>query len=173
MANGQVGESIDILNASVHISEIPEEDQINRMVTDFLSLPAADRAETLLLSGTNQNRLNLTEQIREGLQKEGSLGHTFTMKSLQRKDLTVVQGCYAKSYRVDDVIIPIRDYKTQQLARNQCYAVRAVDTAANQLTLETLEGNLIQIDPKECDRKASAASNLGIRVGKIVGIGVK
>lgn len=156
MANGQVAESIDILNASGHINEIPAENQIEQMVSDFLSLSPEDRAETLLLSGTNQNRLNLTQQIRAGLQQEGSLGQdTFTLKSLQRKDLTVVQGRYAKSYKVNDVIIPIRDYRNQQLARSQCYVVRAVDTSANRLTLETPEGTLIQIDPKECDRKAS------------------
>jgi conjugative relaxase-like TrwC/TraI family protein len=155
MAKGQVGESIDLLEASGHISEISEESQITQMVSDFLRLPVAERAETLLLSGTNQNRLKLTQQIRAGLQREGSLGQdTFTMKSLQRKDLTVVQGRYASSYQVDDVIIPIRDYKQQQLARNQCYAVRAVDGATNRLTLETPAGTLIQIDPKDCDRKA-------------------
>jgi hypothetical protein len=43
----------------------------------------------------------------------------------------------------------------KQLARSQCYIVRAVDTSINRLTLETPDGNLIQIDPKECDRKAS------------------
>jgi hypothetical protein len=60
----------------------------------------------------------------------------------------------SRFYQLNGVIIPIRDYKKQQLVRNQCYAVRAVDSATNRLTLETPAGTLIQIDPKDCDRKA-------------------
>ncbi|MEN8443710.1 MAG: AAA family ATPase [Cyanobacteria bacterium J06555_13] len=157
MANGQVSDSIDVLNTTGHINEIPEEtQQITRIVSDFLGLAPEEQDETLLLAGTNANRLQLTEQIRQGLQQEGRLGaDTFTMKSLQRKDLTVVQGRYAKSYEPGNVIVPIRDYKRQHLVRNECYVVRMVDASSNTLTLETPDGKLIQIDPRVCDRKAS------------------
>ena len=75
-------------------------------------MPREDRAETLVLAGTNEDRLAITNGIRQGLQPEGALGQdTFTMQSLQRKDLTEAQGRYAKSYEVGDVIVPIRDYK--------------------------------------------------------------
>lgn len=156
VAAGQVAKSIGVLQSAGYISEIEKEgDRIMQMAKDFLSLTAAERSETLVLAGTNQNRLCLTGEIRAGLQRTGSLGDdAFTMRSLQRKDLTAVQGRYARNYSEADIIAPIRDYKRQRLIRNQRYVVRAVDAVANLLTLETPEGTLIQIDPKACERKA-------------------
>ena len=97
-----------------------------RLVTDFLNLPTEERQQTLLLSGTNANRLALTDQIRQGMQAEGSLGeNVYTMESLQRKDLTQVQGRYTSSYENGDVLVPIRDYKRQGLERNEHYRVKS------------------------------------------------
>lgn len=156
VAAGQVEKSIDVLEDSGHISEISDaEERISQMADDFLSLSPEDRASTLLLAGTNKNRLLLTEEIRCKLQTEGVLGNdTFTMHSLQSKDLTVVQRRYVTSYEANDIIVPIRDYKRQRLSRNERYVVRGIDQTANTLTLETSEGNLIQINPKDCDRKS-------------------
>ena len=89
------------------------------------------------------------------MQAEGSLGkNVYTMQSLQRKDLTQVQARYVSHYAVDDVIVPIRDYRQQGLKKHQQYRVSAIDTASNLLTVETSDHQLIQIDPALCERKA-------------------
>ena len=156
ISQGEVGAGIQVLNRSGCISEIENEEiRVTQLVDDFLALSPDDRAQTLLLSGTNANRLALTAQIRMGLQAEGSLGEdVYKMRSLQRKDLTQVQGRYAGHYAVGDVVVPIRDYRRQGLERNQQYRVSAVDTISNRLTLEAPDNRLIQIDPSQCDRKA-------------------
>ena len=156
ISQGEVGAGIQALERAGCISEIEEaQARGDRLVNDYLNLTAEKREQTLLLSGTNANRLALTEQIRQGMQAEGSLGkNVYTMESLHRKDLTRVQGRYASSYETGDVLVPIRSYKRQGLERNEHYRVRAIDAAANTLTLETKEQQLIQTNPALCDRKA-------------------
>ncbi len=156
ISQGEVGAGIQVLEKAGCISEIREaEVRAEQLVGDFLNLPTEERQRTLLLSGTNANRLALTDRIRQGMQAEGSLGkNVYTMESLQRKDLTRVQGRYASSYETGDVLVPIRDYKRQGLKRNEHYRVRAVDGLSNTLTLETKDHQLIQINPALCDRKA-------------------
>ena len=168
ISQGEVGAGIQVLNRSGCISEIKnEETRATQLVDDFLALPPDDREQTLLLSGTNANRLALTAQIRMGLQAEGALGEdVYKMRSLQRKDLTQVQGRYAGHYAVGDVVVPIRDYRRQGLERNQQYQVSAVDTISNRLTLEASDNRLIQIDPSQCERKAVYTTlNVAIAVG--------
>ena len=156
ISQGEVGAGIQVLERAGCISEIEEEQaRGDRLVSDYLNLTPKERQQTLLLSGTNANRLSLTHQIRTGMQAEGSLGkNVYTMESLQRKDLTQMQGRYASSYETGDVVVPIRDYKRQGLKRNEHYRVRAVDAAGNTLTLETKDHQLIRINPELCSRKA-------------------
>ena len=156
ISQGEIGAGIQVLERSGAISEIEDaQARGEQLVSDYLSLPAEERQETLLLSGTNASRLALTEQIRAGMQAEGSLGENiYTMQSLQRKDLTQVQARYVSHYAVDDVVVPIRDYRQQGLEKHRQYRVSAVDAASNLLTLETSDHQLIQIDPALCDRKA-------------------
>ena len=156
ISQGEVGAGIRVLEKAGCISEIEgTQARGDRLVSDYLNLPTEERQQTLLLSGTNANRLALTAQIRQGMQTEGSLGeNVFALESLQRKDLTRVQSHYARSYETGDVLVPIRDYKRQGLERNEHYRVRAVDSLSNHLTVETKDHQLIQVNPALCDRKA-------------------
>ena len=156
ISQGEVGAGIQVLERSGAISEIGDAQARGvQLVSDYLSLSADERRETLLLSGTNANRLALTRQIRAGMQAEGSLKESvYTMPSLQRKDLTLVQSRYVSHYDVGDVIVPVRDYRQQGLEKHQQYRVSSVDAASNLLTLETSDHQLIQIDPALCKRKA-------------------
>ena len=155
ISQGEISAGIQVLERSGAISEIEDaQARGEQLVSDYLSLSADERRATLLLSGTNANRLALTQQIRAGMQAEGSLGkNVYTMQSLQRNDLTQVQARYVSHYAVDDVIVPIRDYRQQGLKKHQQYRVSAIDTASNLLTVETSD-RLIQIDPALCQRKA-------------------
>ena len=156
ISQGEISAGIQVLERSGAIREIEDvQARGEQLVSDYLSLSAEERRETLLLSGTNASRLALTEQIRAGMQAEGSLGENiYTMQSLQRKDLTQVQARYVSHYAVDDVIVPIRDYRQQGLEKHQQYRVSAIDTESNLLTVETSDHQLIQIDPALCQRKA-------------------
>jgi len=155
ISKGSVARGIDVLEqaACLHI-ESELDGQINQMVNDYIELSPEAREETLLLAGTNRERVLLTEQLRQALQAEGSLGEdALKLLSLRRKDLTVVQAQYVSAYGVGDVLIPTQDYKKQGLVKAQQYVVRGVDKDANQLVVETGAGQLLKVDPARCERK--------------------
>lgn len=157
IARADVEQGIDVLVESgcIHTDEDAGGRQ-TQLVNNYLQMPVEERSATLVLAGTNEDRLAMTAGIREGLQQESTLGSdTFTMKSLQRKDLTEAAGRYAQSYGTGDVIVPIRDYKRLGLEKNVAYRVIAVDVASNTLTLETPDQQTRQIDPAQCARKAT------------------
>ena len=157
IARAEVDQGIEVLatGGCIHTHKEAGARQA-QLIETYLQMPGEERAETLVLAGTNDNRLAITKGIRQGLQSEGALGQdTFTMQSLQRKDLTEAQGRYAKSYQVGDAIVPIHDYKGLGLEKNVTYVVTAVDVVSNTLTLETPDQQTRQIKPDQCAHKST------------------
>ena len=157
IARADVEQGIEVLAAGgcIHTHEEAGARQA-QLIETYLQMPDEERAETLVLAGTNNDRLTLTTGIRQGLQAEGALGqNTFTMQSLQRKDLTEAQGRYAKSYQPGDVLVPIHDYKGLGLEKNVTYVVGSVDVAGNTLTLETPDQQTRTIDPAQCTHQST------------------
>ncbi|WP_121969202.1 MobF family relaxase [Leptolyngbya sp. BC1307] len=168
IAEGNVARGINVLEQAGCLQiEADADNQINQMVSDYLALSPVERAETLLLAGTNQERLALVGQLRRSLQAEGTLGqNALAVSSLRRKDLTQVQAQYLVTYEPGDVLMPTQDYKKQGLAKYQHYTVRNIDQAAHRLVVETADGHLLSIDPVQCQRKAVyAAQTIDVAVG--------
>ena len=168
IAEEKVARGIDVLEQAGCLQlESEVECQINQMVSDCLALSSAERAETLLLAGTNRERLALVRQLRQALQAEGTLGRdALTIYSLRRKDLTQVQAEYLVAYQPGDVLMPTQDYKKQRLAKYQHYMVRNIDQETQRLVVETVDGQLLSVDPARCKRKTVySAQTLDIAVG--------
>lgn len=155
VAEGHIVQGIETLEESGAICEISDAQQrLQQLARDYLSLSAEEREQTLLLAGTNSDRLNLTRQIRTALQQEGSLGEdVFTFQSLRPKDLTALEAKHAKHYEIGDVVVPLKDYKRQGLEKNQRYTVASIDSDGHRLTLQSPNGQLLTVDPGQCDRK--------------------
>ena len=157
IARAEVDQGIEVLAAGgcIHTGKEAGERKA-QLIENYLQMPREERAETLVLAGTNEDRLSITNGIRQGLQHEGALGQdTFMMQSLQRKDLTEAQGRYARSYQAGNVIMPIRDYKQLGLEKNVPYVVTAVDVVNNTLMLATPDQQTRKIDPARCARKST------------------
>nr|MDJ0705333.1 AAA family ATPase [Leptolyngbyaceae cyanobacterium MO_188.B28] len=162
VAQGQIAEGIQLLEQTDCLKELAEaEERSQRVAQDYLTLPAEERAKTLVLTGTNHERLELTQKIRTGLQAEGLLGaDKFTLKGLRRKDLTTAQASYVTVYAPGDVLVPIQDYRKQGLLRGEQYTVLAVDKDSHQLALETPSGSVMSVDPALCPRKTVYATQV-------------
>ena len=168
ISEGSVARGIDVLEQAGCLQiEADIDDQINQMVSDYLSLAPVEQAETLLLAGTNQERLALVKQLRRSLQAEGTLAQdALAFSSLRRKDLTQVQAQYLVAYQPGDVLMPTQDYKKQGLAKYRHYTVRNIDWAAHRLVVETADGQLLSIDPAQCRRKSVyAVQMMDVAVG--------
>ena len=168
ISEGKVARGINVLEQAGCLQiEADTGSQINQMVSDYLALSPVERSETLLLAGTNQERLALVGQLRRSLQAEGTLGQdALVVSSLRRKDLTQVQAQYLVAYEPGDVLMPTQDYKKQGLAKYQHYTVRSIDQAAHRLVVETADGQLLSVDPAQCQRKTVyAAQSIYVAVG--------
>ncbi|MBW4652380.1 MAG: relaxase domain-containing protein [Kaiparowitsia implicata GSE-PSE-MK54-09C] len=155
VAQGQVSEGIEILAQAGYVKEGAQtHERIQQVAADYLALAAEERESTLVLAGTNMERLALTQTMRSGLQDKGALGADgFVMQSLRRKDLTTAQASYLKAYAPGDVLVPIQDYRKQGLRRGEQYRVVAVNLETQQVVLETPSGSVLSINPAACPRK--------------------
>ena len=156
VAQGQVEDGIELLEQANCIKELAEAGARSEQIAqEYLNLSVGKREKTLILASTNQERLELTQKIRAGLQVQGELGpDSFILKSLCRKDLTTAQSAYASAYAPGDMLVPVQDYRLQGLYRAEKYTVLTVDQEANRLILETPSGSVLSIDPAQCPRKS-------------------
>jgi conjugative relaxase-like TrwC/TraI family protein len=168
VAQGQVSEGIELLAQAGCVKEGDQvQERIQQVAADYLALAAGERESTLVLAGTNAERLAVTQAMRSGLQDEGALGADgFVLQSLRRKDLTTAQANYLKAYAPGDVLVPIQDYRKQGLIRGEQYRVIAVNDEAQQVVLETPGGSVLSINPALCPRKTVyTTQSISVAVG--------
>lgn len=151
---GQIEVGIAQLDAAGMIHEVAPKERFTQLIQTYLELSPQQRQQTLILSGTNAERLELIQQLRMELQIEGSLAADgFTLKSLRPKDLTQVQAQYVRHYDIGDVIVPVRDYRRHGLKRHQQYTVTDIDLTHNQLSLSSPTGQPLTLNPVHCAKK--------------------
>ena len=157
LAAGEPVEGLTQLERAGMVHEQKSEEQRHlSIVHDYIGLPAETRAKTLILSGTNVERLALTAELRKMLQQEGSLGpDKFMLSSLRSRDRTAAQLKYACAYEIGDVVVPVKDYHRYGMQRREQYCVIAKDLKNNRITLQGPEGNAFSFDPATCSDKTT------------------
>ena len=168
LAAGEQTEGLEKLDNAGMVRELKTPEFRHQALTlDYLSLTPEARKKTLILSGTNVERLALTTQLRTALQNEGSLGiDMFTLQSLRSRDLTAAQMKYACVYEVGDVVVPVRDYHRYGMKRREQYSVIARDLESNRLTLKGADGQPFTFDPVTCaDKTTYTVQRLAIAQG--------
>ena len=100
LSAGEQREGLDQLDRAGMVHEVADGKERHRcIVNDYILLSPEARKKTLILSGTNAERLELTADIRAMLQAEGSLGaDAYQMRSLRSLDRTKAQLKYACAY---------------------------------------------------------------------------
>ena len=156
VAQGKMVQGIDTLDAAGCIREI-ENAELRRkqLAQNYLALSPEKREQTLILAGTNQERLALTQTLRAELQAEGSLRqNAFTVMGLRQKNITKAQAGYVTVYQPGDVLVPTQNYKKQGLLKGQQYKVVSVDRENQRLLVETPGGQVMGVDPGRCPLKS-------------------
>ncbi|MEM9809194.1 MAG: AAA family ATPase, partial [Cyanobacteria bacterium P01_D01_bin.56] len=156
ISQGKMVQGIDTLDTAGCIREVENADlRRKQLAQDYLALSPEEQEQTLILAGTNQERLALTQTLRAELQAEGSLGQdAFTVIGLRQKNITKAQAGYVTVYQLGDVLVPTQNYKKQGLLKGQQYTVVAVDRENHQLLVETPSGQVIGINPGRCPLKS-------------------
>ena len=165
---GQQREGLDRLDKAGMVNEVVDGQERHRcIVNDYMRLSPEARKKTLILSGTNAERLELTADLRAALQAEGSLGaDTFTMRSLRALDRTEAQLKYACAYAESDVVVPVRDYRRYGLEKKAQYTVIIRDIENNRVVVRGPDGSAISFDPSRCaDKKTYVVQEIAISQG--------
>ncbi|MHC5862421.1 MobF family relaxase, partial [Nostoc sp.] len=88
IAEGRVEAGFEHLLANGSILQVESESKIEAIANDYIVGTPEQRLKTLVLAGTNTERLALTQAIRSLLKDEGTLGETATITQLQTKNLS-------------------------------------------------------------------------------------
>ncbi|MDZ8263627.1 MobF family relaxase [Nostoc sp. ChiQUE01b] len=144
IADGRIEAGFERLEANGSILQVDSESKIEQIANDYIVGTPEQRLKTLVLAGTNTERLALTQAIRDKLKGEGTLGETATITQLQTKNLTKVQMRFAHNFEIGDVIMPTRDYKRRGLDKGKLYEV--VGRTTDKLTLIGDNGQVMDVD---------------------------
>ncbi|OYD90432.1 exonuclease V subunit alpha [Nostoc sp. 'Peltigera membranacea cyanobiont' 213] len=144
IADGRIEAGFARLEANGSILQVESESKIEQIANDYIVGTPEQRLKTLVLAGTNTERLALTQAIRSKLLGEGTLGETATITQLQTKNLTKVQMRFAHNFEIGDVIMPTRDYKRRGLSKGKLYEV--VGRTTDKLTLRSDDGQHLEVD---------------------------
>ncbi|MGB3790407.1 MAG: MobF family relaxase [Phormidesmis sp.] len=169
LSAGAQREGLDRLDKAGMVHELKDSQARHRcIVQDYMGLLPDAREKTLILSGTNVERLALTADLREALQAEGSLGDdAYQMRSLRSLDRTSAQLKYACAYAAGEVMVPVRDYRGYGLEKQVQYTVLSRDIAQNQVTVAAPDGSAITFDPSRCaDKTTYAVQEIAIAPGE-------
>ncbi|PSF35773.1 relaxase [Aphanothece hegewaldii CCALA 016] len=128
IARGEINTGFEILdrNGCIQLTT-DDQDKAKTIVSDYIALSPDERAKTLIVAGTNQERLEITAQIREKLIEEGSLTNSNEVTKLKAKNLTTIQMKYAHHLAINDVVMPTKDYKRRGLEKGKFYTIIAKD----------------------------------------------
>ncbi|NDJ26276.1 relaxase domain-containing protein [Nostoc sp. B(2019)] len=144
IADGRIEAGFERLSANGSILQVDSESKVEAIASDYMAAKPEQRERTLVLAGTNVERLALTQAIRDKLKDEGTLGETATITQLQTKNLTKVQMRYTHNFELGDVVMPTRNYKRRELEKGKLYEV--VGQTTDSLTLKSDDGKHLEVD---------------------------
>lgn len=111
---------------------------------DYARLSPADRARTLVLDPTREERQRLTDAIRAELIRDGTLGaKAIAATTLEPVGLTRAEASDAASYAPGQIVTFRRGSREQRLSRGRAYRVESIAAEAGTVSLATPQGKAV------------------------------
>jgi conjugative relaxase-like TrwC/TraI family protein len=147
LSTGQVSAALDVLQQQGRVKEIPNgEERIRAIAKNYVEA----RRNTLIVSPDNASRRDLNVAVRRELKTTGAIAmedHNFRVL-VQRQDMTGAERSWASHYEIKDVIRYARGSKAIGIEGAAYASVVAINSSANQLTVEKANGQLATYDPR-------------------------
>ena len=139
------------------IANAPERYQ--SIAQEYAGLDRAARDSTLILTGTNEARVELNRTVRDALKLRGELSGTPTdIRVFQRQDLTEAEQKRLDRYAVGDALLFQRAYRSLGVERGELYQVTKIGDT--HLVARSEAGKEIAVKP-------AGLSGKGLTVGRI------
>ena len=109
--------------------EVPDAgERYRRIALDYAGQSRTVRDATLILTGTNEARAELNRTDRDVLKAQGELSRQrTTVRTFQRRDLTVAEQKRLDRYRVGDAVLFRRAYRSLGVERGETYLVTRIN----------------------------------------------
>ena len=148
-AEGKGAAALESLAKAGGVVEIKDEAQrLAAIAADFCALPAEERRETLVLTGTNEARRQINAAVREGL---SLAGQGKTVETFERGDLTANQQRRAQFYAEGDAVRFDKDYRSLGVKSGDILKVKAIRT--NEIELARPDGSTVTFTPANLSGK--------------------
>lgn len=134
-AGGRIGRSVRLLRP--HTVQVWEaEERFRRLAKDFASLDRRDRDQSVIITGTNKDRVRLNERVRRELmaRRELAEGETFRLEDQKRRP-------FKREISVDDRVMFLRNDRRLGVLNGQVGKVTEIN--GRQLTVETVGKKLV------------------------------
>lgn len=165
IANGNGTAALELLKENGYIKEkANRSERVQAIADQYLALSPFERKQTLIVTGTNSERLAINNVIRSGLKTEGSLGESVKTVQLISRQFTDEQANRSDNYSVGDYIRLNRVYQTTQLKKGQLYKVEK--RQGDELLVSSYGGRLYRFNPSQYKGKeVFYAQEIEIAVG--------
>jgi ATP-dependent exoDNAse (exonuclease V) alpha subunit len=160
LADGEIDRGFDLLEKNGSIVATAREEIAQSIANEYLALSPAQQAKTLIVSGTNNRRQEITAEIRAGLRDQGVIGPDHLTRQLVDYKFTKIEDSYAHNYAVGDIVVPIRNYK--DLKKGQSYQVMSKES--DNLILRSPDGERFVTD-LNFDKAHYREESIGVAVG--------
>lgn len=148
-AEGKGAAALEALAKAGGVVEIKDEAQrLAAIAADFCALPAEERLQTLVLTGTNEARRQINAAVREGL---SLAGQGKAVETFERGDLTANQQCRAQFYAAGDAVRFDKDYRSLGVKSGEILKVKAIRT--NEIELARPDGSTVTFTPANLSGK--------------------
>lgn len=148
-AEGKGAAALEALAKAGGVVEIKDEAQrLAAIAADFCALPAEERRETLVLTGTNEARRQINAAVREGL---SLAGQGKSVETFERGDLTANQQRRAQFYAEGDAVRFDKDYRSLGVKSGEILKVKAIRT--NEIELARPDGSTVTFTPANLSGK--------------------
>lgn len=146
-AKGETAKSLSKISAVIEIKNDAE--RRLTIAQNYTQLTPHEREKTIIVSGTNESRKDINDNVRQLLDLHGKGKE---LETLERRDSTKAERMYAKNYHYGDIIRFDTDYKRMNLSKGDLY--RVIDKHSdNTLTLRRVgSGEAMIINPQMCNK---------------------
>lgn len=126
-----------------------------RLAEAYLALPVKDRAETGLITFTNEMRRAVTLAIQAGLRETGALaGAGVDLSVLSPHRFTRAEAGEIGSYRRGDIVVSPVAIPGSRMTAHALYTVDHADIGARRLHLRSETGEPVTVDLRPGSKQA-------------------
>jgi conjugative relaxase-like TrwC/TraI family protein len=165
IANGDGSAALNLLNNNGYIKEIEDRGERATAISgQFLALSQREQDKTFIVTGTNAERLSITQALRQGLKEQGKLSEAVKTVQLVSRQFTAEQSRRIENYTPGDYIKLRIKYPGTELQKGQLYKVEKRD--GNELLVSSFGGRIYRLDPaRHQEKDVYYAKNIELAVG--------